>query len=40
LATLRFIFDRTPAGVVVLDDIGIRRAEKLTRGKGYTKWHR
>jgi predicted dienelactone hydrolase len=25
LATVRFIFDRTPAGVVVLDDIGFRK---------------
>jgi hypothetical protein len=24
LATVRFIFDRTPAGVVVLDDVGFR----------------
>jgi hypothetical protein len=24
LATVRFIFDRTPAGVVVLDDLGFR----------------
>ena len=24
LTTVRFIFDRTPAGVVVLDDVGFR----------------
>jgi hypothetical protein len=25
VTTVRFIFDRTPAGVVVLDDIGFRK---------------
>lgn len=24
LTTVRFIFDRTPAGVVILDDVGFR----------------